>query len=206
MSTDSVLGYTFKNRPFVKQQKYKPFGIYGLSKEKFEKFLKKQASLKNIDYTIIRGFLFFDRGLFKRNRLIEFIYNSIQPLIGNGNNYRNISFKENIVLAFFHCLNSKKTKNKSYWVGDINYRITISKLYKKICKLNHINYRPIFCPNFFGSILRFKFNLLTNLGYNSAMLFTLSKLNLSITAKTDSIFKDTNYKEVVNFQKLHNEK
>ena len=38
------------------------------------------------------------------------------------------------------------------------------------------------------------------MGFNSSLLFTLSKLNLSITAKVDNIFKDTNYKEVINFK------
>jgi len=31
-------------------------------------------------------------------------------------------------------------------------------------------------------------------------LFTLSKLNLSITAKVEKIFKDTDYQEIVNFK------
>ena len=204
MSTDSVFGYESENKPFAKERKYTPYGAYGHSKQNFEIFLKEQANISKIKYTIIRSFLFFDKNLFNKSKLIKFVYNKIQPMIGNGNNYRNVSFKENIVLAFFHCLNSKKTINKSYWIGDKNFKITISQLYKKICKINKIKYRPIFLPNLFGKIFRFKFKILNFMGYNSGLLFTLSKLNLSITAKIDDIFKDTDYKEIINFKKIGN--
>ena len=144
----------------------------------------------------------FDKNLFNKNNFIKSLYNKIQILIGDGNNYRNITFKENVVLAFFHCLNSNKTINKTYWIGDKNFKITISQLYKKICSINKIKYRPIFLPNIFGSILRAKFNFLNLLGYNSGLLFTLSKLNLSITAKINNIYKDTKYKEIISFNEI----
>ena len=44
---------------------------------------------------------------------------------------------------------------------------------------------------------------LTKLGFNSGGLFTLSKLNLTITSKDDSLSKDTLYKEVINFKKIN---
>ena len=200
MSTDSVCGYENSNLPFNDKKKYKPFGVYGESKKQFEEFLIKKAKEKKIKYTILRGFLFFDRNLFNKSKFINFLYSKIQILVGDGNNYRNVTFKENVVLAFFHCLNSNKTINKIYWVGDKNFKITITQLYRKICSLNEIKFRPVYLPNFFGYIFRINFNLLSLMGLNSSLLFTLSKLNLSITAKVDNIFKDTNYKEVINFK------
>ena len=200
MSTDSVYGYDNNNLPFNDKKKYKPFGMYGKSKKKFEDFLIEKSKEKKINYTILRGFLFFDKNLFNKNKVIKFLYSKIQILIGDGNNYRNVTFKENVVLAFFHCLNSKKTINNTYWIGDKNFKITITQLYKKVCLLNKIKFTPIFLPNFIGYILRAKFNFLSVFGFNSGILFTLSKLNLSITAKIDKIYKDTNYKEVINFK------
>ncbi|MDA9604251.1 NAD-dependent epimerase/dehydratase family protein [Candidatus Pelagibacter sp.] len=200
MSTDSVFGYEIDNLPFDNKKKYQPFGAYGKSKKQFEDFLIQKSKEKKINYTILRGFLFFDKNLFAKNKFIKSLYNKIQILIGNGNNYRNVTFKENVVLAFFHCLKSNKTMNKSYWIGDRNYRITIKQLYKKICLLNKIKFKPIFLPNFLGYIFLTKFNFLNLLGFNSGLLFTLSKLNLSITAKVEKIYKDTNYQEIVSFK------
>ena len=174
--------------------------MYGKSKKKFEDFLIQKSKEKKINYTILRGFLFFDKNLFGKNKAIKYLYSKIQILVGDGNNYRNVTFKENVVLAFFHCLNSKKTINKSYWIGDKNFRITINQLYKKICLLNKIKFRPIFLPHFIGYIFLTKFNFLNLFGFNSGLLFTLSKLNLSITAKVEKIFKDTDYQEIVNFK------
>ena len=200
MSTDSVYGYEISNLPFDQKKNYQPFGMYGKSKKKFEDYLIQKSNEKKINYTILRGFLFFDKDLFGKNNLIKYIYKKIQILIGNGNNYRNVTFKENIVLAFFHCLNSNKTINKSYWIGDKNFKITINQLYKKICLLNKMKFRPVYLPNFIGTICLAKFNFLSLFGLNSALLFTLSKLNLSITAKTEKIYKDTNFREIVNFK------
>ena len=199
MSSDSVCGYEVTNLPFNNKKEYKPFGMYGKSKKKFEDFLIQKSKEKKINYTILRGFLFFDKNLFGKNKIVKYLYSKIQILIGDGNNYRNVTFKENVVLAFFHCLNSNKTINKSYWVGDKNFRITINQLYKKVCMLNKIKYRPFFLPHYIGYIFLTKFNFLNLLGFNSGLLFTLSKLNLSITAKVEKIYKDTNYQEVVNF-------
>ena len=202
MSTDSVYGYENNNLPFNDKKKYKPFGIYGISKKKFEDFLIEKSRENKINHTILRGFLFFDKNLFNKNKFIKSLYNKIQLLIGDGKNYRNVTFKENVVLAFFHCLNSNKTINKTYWIGDKNFKITMSQLYKKICLINKIKYRPIFLPNIFGFILRAKFNFLNLLGYNSGLLFTLCKLNLSITAKITNIYKDTKYKEIISFNEI----
>ena len=96
------------------------------SKKKFEDYLILKGKEKKIIYTIIRSFLFFDRNLFKKGGLTEFIYNKFQPIIGNGKNFRNVTFKENVVVAFFNILNSEKTNNKIYWIGDKNYKITIN--------------------------------------------------------------------------------
>ena len=65
--------------------------------------------------------------------MTEFIYNKFQPIIGNGKNFRNVTFKENVVVAFFNILKSEKTNNKIYWIGDKNHKITINQLFKKIC-------------------------------------------------------------------------
>ena len=108
-----------------------------------------------------------------------------------------------MVVAFFDILNSNKTNNKIYWIGDKNYKITIKQLFKKICNINGIVFRPIYLPNFFGFIFKRTFNLLTKLGFNSGGLFTLSKLNLTITSNNDSLSKDTLYKEVINFKKIN---
>ena len=35
------------------------------------------------------------------------------------------------------------------------------------------------------------------------MLFTLSKLNLTITSKHNNIYKDSKFKEVINFKKIN---
>ena len=128
------------------------------------------------------------------------MYSKFQPIIGNGKNFRNVTFKENVVVAFFNVLNSNKTNNKIYWIGDKNYKITLNKLFKKICKVNGIIFKPIYLPNFFGFLFRETFNLLTKIGFNSGGLFTLSKLNLTITSKDDSLSKDTQYKEVINLK------
>ena len=101
--------------PFNHEGKYKPFGIYGISKKKFEDFLIKKAEKNQVQFTILRSFLFFDKNLFNKNKFTKFVYERVQPLIGKGDNYRNFTIKENIVLAFFHCLNSKKSINKIYW-------------------------------------------------------------------------------------------
>ncbi len=203
MSTDSVLGYENKNVAFKDNNNYKPFGVYGESKKKFEDYLILKGKEKKIIYTIVRGFLFFDKNLFKKGKFTELLYNKFQPIIGNGKNFRNITFKENVVTAFFNILNSNKTNNKIYWVGDKNYRITINQLFKKICEINDVVFNPIYLPNFFGFIFRLAFNLLLKLGFNSGGLFTLSKLNLTITSKNDSLSKDTKYKEVINFKKIN---
>ena len=63
-----------------------------------------------------------------------------------------------------------------------------------------MKFRPVYLPNFIGTICLAKFNFLSLFGLNSALLFTLSKLNLSITAKTEKIYKDTNFREIVNFK------
>ena len=76
-------------------------------------------------------------------------------------------------------------------------------LFKKICKINGIIFNPIYFPNFFGFSFRNIFYFLTKLGFNSGGLFTLSKLNLTITSKDDSLSKDTQYKEVINFKKIN---
>ena len=89
MSTDSVYGYDNNNLPFNDKKKYKPFGMYGKSKKKFEDFLIEKSKEKKINYTILRGFLFFDKNLFNKNKVIKFLYSKIQILIGDGNNYRN---------------------------------------------------------------------------------------------------------------------
>ena len=81
----------------------------------------------------------FDKNLFKQGKFSELVYSKMQPIIGNGKNFRNVTFKENVVIAFFNILNSNKTNNKIYWVGDKNYKITINQLFKKIC---HINKMP----------------------------------------------------------------
>lgn len=200
MSTDSVLGYEKNNISFDDSKNYKPFGIYGKSKKKFEDYLILKGKEKKIIYTIIRSFLFFDRNLFKKGGLTEYIYNKFQPIIGNGKNFRNVTFKENVVVAFFNILNSEKTNNKIYWIGDKNHKITINQLFKKICKINGIIYKPVYLPNFFGFLFRETFNLLAKIGFNSGGLFTLSKLNLTITSKDASLSKDTQYKEVINFR------
>ena len=203
MSTDSVLGYEKNNISFNDDKNYKPFGIYGKSKKKFEDYLILKGKEKKITYTIIRSFLFFDRNLFKKGGLTELIYNKFQPIIGNGKNFRNVTFKENVVVAFFNILNSNKTNNKIYWVGDKNFKITINQLFKKICKINGIIFKPVYLPNFFGFLSKETFNLLTKIGFNSGGLFTLSKLNLTITSKDDSLSKDTQYKEVINFKNIN---
>ncbi|MFL2891442.1 MAG: NAD-dependent epimerase/dehydratase family protein [Candidatus Pelagibacter sp.] len=203
MSTDSVLGYEKDNISFNDNGNYKPFGIYGKSKKDFEDYLILKGKEKKIIYTIIRGFLFFDRNLFKKGGFTELLYSKFQPIIGNGKNFRNVTFKENVVVAFFNILNSNKTNNKIYWIGDRNYKITINQLFKKICNINGINFKPIYLPNFFGFIFKGTFNLLTKLGFNSGGLFTLSKLNLTITSNNDSLSKDTLYKEVINFKKIN---
>ena len=203
MSTDSVFGYEKKNVSFNNNGNYKPFGIYGKSKKDFEDYLVLKGKEKKIIYTIIRGFLFFDRNLFKKGGLTELLYSKFQPIIGNGKNFRNVTFKENVVIAFFNVLNSNKTNNKIYWIGDKNYKITINQLFKKICQINSVIFKPIYLPNFFGFIFRKTFNLLTKLGFNNGGLFTLSKLNLTITSKDDSLSKDTQYKQVINFKKIN---
>ena len=203
MSTDSVLGYEKNNISFNDNNAYKPYGIYGKSKKDFEDYLILKGKEKKIFYTIIRGFLFFDKNLFKKGGLTELLYSKFQPIIGDGKNFRNVTFKENVVTAFFNILNSNKTNNKIYWVGDKNYKITINQLFKKICQINGVIFKPIYLPNFFGFIFRKTFNLLTKLGFNSGGLFTLSKLNLTITSKDDSLSKDTQYKEVINFKKIN---
>ena len=48
MSTDSVYGYENNNLPFNDKKKYKPFGIYGISKKKFEDFLIEKSINKLI--------------------------------------------------------------------------------------------------------------------------------------------------------------
>ena len=123
-------------------------------------------------------------------------------MIGNGDNYRNFAIKENIVLAFFHCLNSKKSINKIYWIGNLNYKIKIKDLYKKLCSINKLKYNPLFIPNIFGFSARVMFEFLSLFNLNIGFLFTLSKLNLTITAKVDKIYKDTKYKEVINYNKI----
>ena len=203
MSTDSVLGYEKDNISFNDNGNYKPFGIYGKSKKDFEDYLILKGKEKKIIYTIIRGFLFFDRNLFKKGGFTELLYSKFQPIIGNGKNFRNVTFKENVVAAFFDILNSSKTNNKIYWIGDRNYKITINQLFKKICNINGIVFKPIYLPNFFGFIFKGTFNLFTKLGFNSGGLFTLSKLNLTITSNNDSLSKDTLYKEVINFKKIN---
>ncbi len=203
MSTDSVFGYEKKNISFNDNNNYKPFGVYGKSKKDFEDYLISKGKEKKIIYTIIRGFLFFDRNLFKKGRFTELLYSKFQPIIGDGKNFRNITFKENVVSAFFNILNSNKTNNKIYWIGDKNYKITINQLFKKICKINDVDFKPIYLPNFFGFIFKETFNLLTKIGLNSGALFTLSKLNLTITSKDDSLSKDTLYKEIINFKKIN---
>jgi len=203
MSTDSVLGYEKNNISFNDSNAYKPYGIYGKSKKDFEDYLILKGKEKKISYTIIRGFLFFDKNLFKKGGLAELLYNKFQPIIGDGKNFRNVTFKENVVIAFFNILNSNKTNNKIYWIGDKNYKITINQLFKKICKINSVVFKPIYLPNLFGFIFKVTFNLLTKLGFNSGGLFTLSKLNLTITSKDDSLSKDTLYKEVINFKKIN---
>lgn len=202
ISTDSVLGYEKKNLPFNNNKKYKPFGMYGISKKRFENFLIKKSKKNQIQFTILRSFLFFDKELFSKNKITKFIYKKVQPLIGDGNNYRNFAIKENIVLAFFHCLNSKKSINKIYWIGSSNYKIKIKQIYKKICTINKLKYRPLFIPNIFGYLAKITFNFLGLLNINSGFLFTLSKLNLTITAKVDKIYRDTRYKEVINSNKM----
>ena len=203
MSTDSVLGYEKNNISFNDNGNYKPFGIYGKSKKNFEDYLILKGKEKKIIYTIIRGFLFFDKNLFKKGGFTELLYSKFQPIIGDGKNFRNVTFKENVVAAFFDILNSNKTNNKIYWIGDKNYKITINQLFKKICDINGIVFRPIYLPNFFGFIFKRTFNLLTKLGFNSGGLFTLSKLNLTITSNNDNLSKDTLYKEVINFKKIN---
>ena len=203
MSTDSVLGYEKNNISFNDNGNYKPFGIYGKSKKNFEDYLILKGKEKKIIYTIIRGFLFFDKNLFKKGGFTELLYSKFQPIIGDGKNFRNVTFKENVVVAFFDILNSNKTNNKIYWIGDKNYKITINQLFKKICHINGIVFRPIYLPNFFGFIFKRTFNLLTKLGFNSGGLFTLSKLNLTITSNNDNLSKDTLYKEVINFKKIN---
>ena len=202
ISTDSVLGYDKENLPFNKNGKYKPFGMYGVSKKKFEDFLIEKAKKNEVQFTILRSFLFFDKDLFNKNKLTKFIYKKIQPMIGNGDNYRNFAIKENIVLAFFHCLNSKKSINKIYWIGNLDYKIKIKDLYKKLCSINKMKYNPLFIPNVFGFLARVMFESLSLFNLNSGFLFTLSKLNLTITAKVDKIYKDTKYKEVINYNKI----
>lgn len=202
ISTDSVLGYDKNNLPFNHEGKYKPFGIYGISKKKFEDFLIKKAEKNQVQFTILRSFLFFDKNLFNKNKFTKFVYERVQPLIGKGDNYRNFTIKENIVLAFFHCLNSKKSINKIYWIGNKNYKVKIKDLYKKLCSINKINYNPLFIPNIFGFLTRTAFNFFSLFNFNSGFLFTLSKLNLTITAKVDKIHKDTKYKEVINLNKI----
>ena len=192
-----------KNISFNDNNNYKPFGIYGKSKKDFEDYLILKGKEKKIIYTIIRGFLFFDRNLFRKGGFTELLYSKFQPIIGNGKNFRNVTFKENVVAAFFNVLNSNKTNNKIYWIGDRNYKITINQLFKKICNINSIVFKPIYLPNFFGFIFKGTFNLLTKLGFNSGGLFTLSKLNLTITSNDDSLSKDTLYKEVINFKKIN---
>lgn len=203
MSTDSVLGYEKNNISFNDNGNYKPFGIYGKSKKDFEDYLILKGKEKKIIYTIIRGFLFFDKSLFKKGGFTELLYSKFQPIIGDGRNFRNVTFKENVVSAFFDVLNSNKTNNKIYWIGDKNYKITINQLFKKICNINGLVFRPIYLPNFFGFIIKRTFNLLTKLGFNSGGLFTLSKLNLTITSNNDNLLKDTLYKEVINFKKIN---
>ena len=203
MSTDSVLGYEKNNISFNDNKSYKPFGIYGKSKKNFEDYLILKGKEKKIIYTIIRGFLFFDKNLFKQGKFSELVYSKMQPIIGNGKNFRNVTFKENVVIAFFNILKSNKTNNKIYWVGDKNYKITINQLFKKICHINKIPFKPLYLPNLLGYIFRKTFNLLTKFGFNSSMLFTLSKLNLTITSKDNNIYKDSKFKEVINFKKIN---
>ena len=203
MSTDSVLGYEKNNISFRENNNYKPFGMYGKSKKDFEDYLILKGKEKKIIYTIIRGFLFFDKNLFKKGGFTELLYSKFQPIIGDGKNFRNITFKENVVSAFFSILNSNKTNNKIYWIGDKNYKITINQLFKKICKINNVDFKPIYLPNFLGFLFKETFNLLTKFGFNSGGLFTLSKLNLTITSKDDNLSKDTLYKEVINFKKIN---
>ena len=66
--------------------------------------------------------------------------------------------------------------------------------------MNKIPFKPLYLPNLLGYIFRKIFNLLNKFGFNSSMLFTLSKLNLTITSKDNNIYKDSKFKEVKNFK------
>ena len=55
-------------------------------------------------------------------------------------------------------------------------------------------------PNFYKPL---NVKPLTKIGFNSGGLFTLSKLNLTITSKDDKLSKDTQYKEVINFKNIN---
>ena len=201
MSTDSVLGYSKDNQGFRNDDKYKPFGIYGKSKKELEEYIISKASQNLIEFTILRGFWFFGGyNSMKQKNFIKIITSGFQPIIGNGNNYRNISITDNIVMAFFHCLQSKKTANKIYWIGNKNYKITINDIYKQICKINNGIHNPIYLPNFLGFFLRKTFDFFSLFGYNSSLLFSLGKLNLTITAEEINLYKDTNYEELLSLK------
>jgi|694.fasta_scaffold51808_4 nucleoside-diphosphate-sugar epimerase len=196
MSSDSVLGYDEINKKFVAGQNYKAYGPYGNSKKLLEDYIIKKAEKELILFTILRGFVFFEKEIINNSSIVGRITKYFQIIIGDGKNYRNFSLKENIVFAFFQCLNSDQTNNKIYWLGDKNYKTTIIDIYKKLCKINNIKYNPIFIPKFISLLARKLFNFFNLFGYNSHFLFTLSKMDLNITADEKSLYTDTNYYEI----------
>jgi len=197
MSSDSVFGYDQTNKKFTTDENYTPYGPYGNSKKLVEDYIIEKANDKLILYTILRGFLFLDKEIMNNNSIIGKISRYYQIIVGDGKNFRNFSLKENVVFAFFQCLNSKKTNNKIYWVGNKNYKVTVIDIYKKLCRINNIKYNPVFIPKFIGFLARKLFNFLNLLGYNSPFLFTFSKMDLNITADEKKLYTDTNYYEII---------
>lgn len=192
MSTDAVCGHGQKNkRVFDEYSLPSPYKHYGKSKYLAEKYLLDKAKEGKIDGTSIRGFWFF--GPFAPQRQINFFkifLLPVQPVFGNGKNYRSISHVDDIVQAFFKAEKNPQTYGKWYWICGDEYNLTIDEFFQKIADKMGKEYKPLHIPVFICKCLSFVDSILSKSGILISSVHAAGKFYYDIAGKNEAAKRD----------------
>ena len=206
MSTDSVCGYSPKNKIFSENEPSHPYKDYGKSKFLAEQYLLEKTKQNTIDGTILRGFWFF--GPYAPGRVNDFykmFFWKRQIIFGNGKNFRSITHVDNLTHAFIQCEKNRTTIGKWYWIGEGKGTLTVESIYKSIAEALGTDLRPIHIPNFLCNLLSLADIILTKFGWMNPTIYSAGKFHKNIAATSEKAKVDFNYAPLYDLQQITDE-
>jgi len=167
ISSNSMAGTNIEKISFNEYNTSKPYMKYGLSKYLAEQSVRRYSD--KMETVIIRPCWFY--GINPPQRLIK-LFNMIKkgkPIIfGDGNNFRSMTYIDNLIDALLLVKDSKKAKNQTYWIADERPYST-NEIYNTIADLLGVkNFKPRYIPKIVSNGLKEIDRLLQGIGlYNS---------------------------------------